>query len=153
MNIRWMTPFDTYLLWLLITRSVSFLPTMSSVPIFPIIIPMLERNLSCMKKQNERTNSPRRRKSFNLSGETSKRVIKLMIIILGIVERFGTNVKGWSIYWPRITLPNGQHGNNTELQNVVNFGCNKDVQHNLCMFLPSKMLFSSNVCYLDCFRC
>lgn len=96
---------------------------MSSVPIFPIIISMLamlERNLSCMKKRNERSAHPRRRKSFNLSGETRKRVIKLMIIILGRVELFGTSVKGVKrLLTERTTRPHGRRGDSAA-RNAVN---------------------------------
>lgn len=63
---------------------------------------------------------PRRRKSFNLSGETRKRVIKLMIIILGRVELFGTSVKGVKrLLTERTTRPHGQRGDSSA-RNAVN---------------------------------
>lgn len=81
---------------------------------------MLERNLSCMRKRNERSAHPRKRKSFNLSGETRKRVIKLMIIILGRVELFGTSVKGVKrLLTERTTRPHGRRGDSAA-RNAVN---------------------------------
>lgn len=153
-NTSWMTPFDTYLLWLLITP-IRFI---SPDDVFGAHFSNYHfdaREKSFMyEKRNEREAHPRTRKSFNLSTETRKRVIKLMIIILGrgswIVR--DERERGEAFIIRKDNSPSRSARRQLRSQRRK-FACNKDEQHNLCMFLPSEMLFSGYVCYLDCFRC